>query len=1090
MKRLIIIAMLLVGIAAPAQNQAKWLRYVAISPDASNIAFCYKGDIFVVPTSGGQARQLTFNPAYDFAPVWSPDGRRIAFASDRYGNFDIYVVSTEGGAPRRITTHSTREVPHAFSPDGKHIVYEANIQAPAASAFWRSYSQLYRISVDGGRPEPIFAVPAEESTFSPDGRYIYYDDVKGNENRWRKHHTSSVVKDIWQFDTSTGKHRRLTSTVAESRNAAVSPDGKQIYFLAERNGGSFNVYSMPVDNPSDERRLTSFKRNPVRFLTIARNGTLCYTFEGEIYTQSVDGKPHRIDVDVVADYAAADRQQLRLSRDASQVEISPDGKQMAMVIRGDVFVTSAEYTTTKRITATAEQERSVSFSPDSRTLLYTGEREGRWNIYTAHVSDDKATDFANAALVEEKCIYHASKGAGAFAPKFSPDGKKIAFFDDRRYVTVVDVATGKAQRIDNGDTIFSTTDSGMELAWSPDSEWLTLTHTPYKHWPYDVIGLLKADGSQPVHSIVASGYSCSSPRFVMGGKAVLFLSDRYGMRSHASWGSLDDAFLVFLTQKAYDEFRLSKEEAELAKEYAVKSDTTKTKTAVSEGSATARKGATAKVESVEIELDGIEDRVVRLTVNSSNMASAVLTDDGEKLYYLSSFEGNYDLWCNELRKRKTSLVQKLDSRWGELSLSGDQKTLYVNSTSAPMKYNIAASKREPIAYDARFTVDMPAERACLFDHIVEQVRYKLFDASLFGVDWDYYAAFYRRFLPYINNNYDFSELASELLGELNVSHTGCRYYPSTGGDATAELGLLFDWNHTGDGLLVDEVVEGSQLDKADSRVKAGMIVEQINGTPIRRGEDYFPLLNLVAGTNIQITVYDPATKERWNQTLKPVSRAAMNDLYYRRWVKNNEQMVERLSGGRLGYVHLRSMNDDSYRTIYSDLLGKYNLKEGVVIDTRYNGGGRLHEDVEVLFSGRKYISQIQRSREACDMPSRRWNRPSIMLTCEANYSNAHGTPYVYSYCHLGSLVGMPVPGTMSSVWWETLPSRDLVFGIPVTGMRTNEGYYLENTQLEPDIKVALVPEEIVAGRDRQVEAAVEELLRQIDGKSSIPQRRW
>lgn len=214
----------------------------------------------------------------------------------------------------------------------------------------------------------------------------------------------------------------------------------------------------------------------------------------------------------------------------------------------------------------------------------------------------------------------------------------------------------------------------------------------------------------------------------------------------------------------------------------------------------------------------------------------------------------------------------------------------------------------------------------------------------------------------------------------------------------------------------------------------------------------------------------------------PIQQSALTALLYKRWVKQRAADVEKWSNGRLGYVHIESMNDGSYRTIYSDILGKYNQKEGIVIDTRFNGGGRLHEDIQILFSGSKYLTQVIRGEEACDMPSRRWNKPSIMIQCEANYSNAHGTPWVYKHEKIGKLVGMPVPGTMSSVMWETLQDPTLVFGVPVIGYRTEEGTWLENSQLEPDILVANAPDTIVKGMDTQLKAAVDELLKEIDGK--------
>lgn len=213
---------------------------------------------------------------------------------------------------------------------------------------------------------------------------------------------------------------------------------------------------------------------------------------------------------------------------------------------------------------------------------------------------------------------------------------------------------------------------------------------------------------------------------------------------------------------------------------------------------------------------------------------------------------------------------------------------------------------------------------------------------------------------------------------------------------------------------------------------------------------------------------------------KPISSGAQNELLYQRWIKSRAAEVDSLSGGRLGYVHIRSMADGSYRDVYADILGKYNLRDGIVIDTRHNGGGRLHEDIEILFSGEKYLEQVIQGTVVCDMPSRRYNKHSIMLVAEDNYSNAHGTPWVYKHQGIGSIVGMPVPGTMTSVNWETLQDPTMYFGIPVIGYRTKEGTYLENSQLEPDFLVRNKPEEAVQGRDEQLEVAVRELLKQID----------
>lgn len=299
---------------------------------------------------------------------------------------------------------------------------------------------------------------------------------------------------------------------------------------------------------------------------------------------------------------------------------------------------------------------------------------------------------------------------------------------------------------------------------------------------------------------------------------------------------------------------------------------------------------------------------------------------------------------------------------------------------------------------------------------------------------------------------------------------------------TSNLGLLFDWEYQGKGMKIAEIVEKGPFDHSRTKVKAGCIIEKINGEELAPDKDITALLNNKVGKKTLVSLYNPQNKERWEEVVMPITSGKLNGLLYKRWVKQRAADVEKWSKGRLGYVHIQSMGDDSFRTVYSDILGKYNNCEGIVIDTRFNGGGRLHEDIEVLFSGQKYFTQVVRGREACDMPSRRWNKPSIMLQCEANYSNAHGTPWVYKHQKIGKLVGMPVPGTMTSVSWETLQDPSLVFGIPIIGYRLPDGSYLENTQLEPDVKVANNPETVVKGEDTQLKVAVDELLKEIDGQ--------
>lgn len=938
--------------------------------------------------------------------------------------------------------------------------------------------ELYSVSVRGERYERVLATPAQSICFSDNGGSFLYQDRKGGENEWRKHHTSSVTRDIWSYDIASGEHTRLTTWEGEDRNPRYAPDNRSVYFLSERSG-SFNVWNMPVDNPAAARQVTFFKTHPVRFLSLSRDGTLCFGYNGEIYTMSGSSSPRKLDVEITPEEPADKYARLPV-KDGHGAVVSPDGKQIAFISRGEIFTTSTDYNTTKRITTTVAAEDDLDFAADNRTLAYASERDGYWNIYTATIVRDEDPNFPNATLIEEKPLFKDGE-TDRTCPQYSPDGKELAYVEDRCRLMVKNLASGKIRRITDGEQAYST-DGSMDYAWSPDGKWFALSYTGNRHHPYSDIGLVSAEGG-PIYNITNTGYFDRHPVWVLNGNAILFSSDRYGMRSHASWGSLHDVMIVFMNRKAFEIAQMNEEEYEFYKEAEKKAGSGDAKNSGKETGKEekTRSEETPKAHDIVVELNDIGERIVRLTPFSGDLRGYTLDKKGENLYYSISYGATLDIWQLNLRSRENKVLHK--GQGGALVWDEGMENLF-SFGRGMKKFKNGTGSAETIQPNGILQLDTHAERAYMFDRICRQEKERFYEESLHGVDWDGMCRNYKRFLPHINNNYDFAEITSELLGELNVSHTGCRYSPPANDDddSTADLGLIFDFNHRGGGLLVAEVLAGAPFDKASSDVRAGDIVERINAREIPAGADFYPLLNHLAKQRTLVSLYRPSTKKRWDETVVPISQSTLSKLLYKRWVKQRAADVERLSNGRLGYVHIESMGDASFRTVYADILGRYNYCEGIVIDTRFNGGGRLHEDVEILFSGEKYLTQVIRGKEACDMPSRRWNKPSIMITCEANYSNAHGTPWVYQYRKIGKVVGMPVPGTMTSVSWERLQDPTLVFGIPVIGYRTASGSYLENSQLEPDIKIANTPEQVVCGRDEQLERAVKVLLGQIDAR--------
>ena len=1061
------------GLAAQAQDNPLWMRHPAISPNGKTIAFSYQGDIFTVPSSGGTAKQITSNAAFDSYPVWSPDGNHIAFASNREGSIDVWVMDANGGIPKRVTTNSGSEYPLRWK-DNSTIMFKASIMPTAKSIiFAGSYPQVYTVGMDGGRPKLFSDITMDALDINASGDVIYIDR-KGYEDEWRKHHRSPITRDVWL--KSGDSFRKLTTFDGEDRDPVWASDGKSFYYLSEQSG-TLNIYHRTLDGK--ETQITNHEKNPVRFLSAATDGTLCYGYDGEIYTVRKGGQPQKTAIRIAADTEGKELIRQIRSSGAYNIKLSPNGKEIGFVMHGDVYVTSIEYRTTKQITNTPEQERNIDFSPDGRTIIYDSERNGVWQIYATTMKNKDEKQFAYATeLVEERLT---QSDQTSFQPKFSPDGKQIAFWENRGTLRVMDAKGKNVKTAMDGKFVYSYSDGDIDFTWSPDSKWLLSSYIGVGGWNNSDIALVNASGNGEIHNLTESGYNESNAKWVLDGKAMLFCSDRAGYRSHGSWGAEYDAYLMFFDLEAYERYRMNKEERALAKENMTEKEKKKEEKKEEKEKKEMEKPEAKEMEPLKFDLENCRDRIVRLTVTPSFLGDILLDKDGENIYYNVAFEKGMDLWHRDLMTGNTELLIKNVGN-GEMMFDKSYKEIYLAADGGIKKVTPQSKAVKNIEFEAQFNYQPYKERAYMFDHVWRQVKDKFYDKNIHGVDWEGYRKTYERFLPYINNNHDFQEMLSEMLGELNASHTGARYSGSWASLQTASLGLFFDEDYTGDGLKIAEVIKGSEIACKQTDVKSGCIIEKIDGTEIKAGMDYFPLLDGKIGKPVRLTIR-PKSGRSFDVTTKGMSMNAVDDLLYKRWVDRNRQLVDSLSGGRLAYVHVRAMNSESFRTVYRELLSDKNRnREAVIVDDRHNGGGWLHDDLCTLLNGKEYQNFMPRGNYIGRDPFNKWTKPSCVLICEDDYSNGHGFPMVYKTLGIGKLIGTPVAGTMTAVWWETMIDNTMVFGIPQVGCMTLDGKYAENTQLNPDITVYNTPEDFLNGNDRQLKAAIEEMMKQIGEK--------
>ena len=1061
------------SVLTASAQQPLWLRNAAISPDGQNIAFSYQGDIWRVPAAGGDAVPLTTNEAHDHSPVWSHDGKQIAFTSSRNGNNDVFVMASNGGAPARLTYHGNGEVATDFSPDNNHVIFYGTRQDDVKNQQFPvgGLGELYTVPAKGGRPMQVSTIAMERARYNPAGTLIAYHDRKGYEDSWRKHHTSSVTRDIWTYNPATKEYKQLTTFAGEDRNPVWSKDGGTIYYLSEEKG-SFNIHKMPATGGASTQ-VSRFTDHPVRYLSMSDGGVLCFSFRGELYTMTDGGEPGKVDVRINTDGRYDPTKTITVGN-ADEYAASSNGKEIAFIHRGEVFVTSVAEGTTRRITNTPEQERGVSFSPDGRNLLYASERNNSWDLYTTSLTRKEEKYFFNATVLKEEALL--STPAEEFQASYSPDGKEVAYLEERTTLKVLNIASKQTRVVVPGNRNYSYSDGDQWYEWSPDSKWFTINFLRDEQW-IGQVGIVSAEGGKEIIDLTRSGYGGYLPRWAMGGKAIVYMSDRDGQKNHASWGGESDAYAIFLTQEAYDKFKLTKEEAALAKEDEEKKKE-EDKSADKKGKDEKKKEEEKdkKAEPVKIDLEGIMDRRVRLTPNSSALSGALLSLDGEKLYYTAAFEKGTDLWQYEIRKREAKIIHKMGDGWASgLQWDKDGKKLFYLNNGSINYYDTEKNENKGVGISGEMVLNEAAERAYLFEHIWRQVKKKFYRVDLQGVDWDKYKAEYQRYLPYINNNFDMAELCSEMLGELNASHTGAGFgFHMPTGDETATLGCFYA-NDPGPGLRITEIMPKSPLVKQGTKVKAGHVIEKIDGEAITADIDWARLFNRKGDKPMLLSMLDPKTNARWEESVKPLGEGGDWELLYQRWVERCRHIVDSLSGGQLGYVHVQGMDDHSFRTVYEEALGRYHNKKGLVVDTRFNGGGWLHDDLATFLNGKTYMTFLPRDQKLGTEPHFKYQRKSVVVMSESNYSDAHMFPVTYRALGIGKLVGMPVPGTGTAVWWEGL-QNGMWFGIPQVGMVDNAGNYLENQQLEPDVKQPLEPGLVSQGRDQQLEAAVKVLL--------------
>lgn len=1055
-------------------DHSSWYRDVAISPDGQNILFTHMGDIYSVSSKGGTALPLTTASSWEGNPVWSPDGKWIAYASDRFGNMDIFVLPAAGGQSFRLTYHSGDDIPSDFSADSSKVLFTSSRydQLNISEDPSRRKPELYHVAISGGTPQQILPILTRQAQWNNQGDTLLYTNEPSLEHFLRKHDNSPSARDIWLANPKAGQFKQLTTNEWTDHTPVWAPDQKSFYFLSERSGSS-NVWIQSLKKGETSAKQLSFHNlHPVRDLSIANTNEYAYSYHGSIYFADQKNKPKQVPIAIRTDAKGSSIINVSANDKISEFVISPDGKEVAYITRGNIFVTSVDFATTRQITFTPGKEVNLEYAPDGRSLFYASERMERWKIYKTSLVIPNEKRFYVSTKLKEQELFQTN--SSVFKPKVSPNGKLIAYISDWDELRVYDLEKNNSNSILAPDMNFSMYVGSLNFSWSPDSKWLAVDMTPNGRLFFPNIAIVPADGSKSPIDISQSGYSDGDPKWHMSGGIISWKTGRFGRRDHGSHSTNEDIYAQFLTQESWDKFHRNKEQVALDEEFEKKDSNDDKENINNTVSLTTPK--------VSIKWKNAIDRQARLTIHSAKLAGYVLNNDASKLYYLAKFEDKYDLWSHDFREGTTSKFVSLKAKRASIKITSDGKSAVILADGKLKKVSFKEGKGKPastIKVKASMSLDASAEREAMLHHIWQVTKDRLYEPSILKTaKWDLMYDEYALKVSAVNNNRDFSELITELVGELNVSHAYSRFIGKPI-DKTGSIGAILDHSSNKNlGILIADILAAGPLSNASMRAKKGNFIVAINDVKLTENTNYYQLMLNTIGNRIRLTLSDE--NGDFDVVLKPVSLKNEAKWLREQWMQSRHELVEKLSGGRLGYVYIPNMSDSSYRRVYRDLFGRHYTKEAVIIDVRSNGGGDLVDWLVQLFSGRQYMANIPNGRVAQGEPLTEWVKPSIALIDQGAYSDGSCFAAAWKNLSISTVVGTPVTGTCSYAGWETMQSGDIRAGTPRLGIHGPNGKYLEHQTDHPDVLIYADPNKMIKGQDVQLAKAVEVMLKELD----------
>ncbi len=1057
--------------AQPATQPQAYFTDPSVSPDGSEIAFASGGDIWTVAANGGDAHLLVSHPATESKPVYSPDGKKLAFISTRTGNGDIYLLTLDTGDLKRLTFDDSGDLLDSWSGDGRWIYFTSGSQEMS--------SDIFRVSSDGGTPMQIsgdlYTSEYQAAPSHDGGMVAFTGHGLGGGQWWRKGHSHIDESEIWlvRFGAQP-KYEQVSGGGAKEMWPMWSKDDRTIYYVSDRSGAQ-NIWAQDINGKP--RQVTQFKDGRVLWPSIGVDGK-SIVFERNFQIWKLDtGNGRAAAVNIVRRGVPAGPavDHLRLSDQISEMALSPDGKKIAFVVRGEIFAASAtDGGDAARVTNSPAEENQVAWSADSRKLVYVSDRDGPTHLFLYDFATNSESRLTNDQTSDD-------------TPEFSPDGKSIAFERGGEEIRVYEMDGKKDHSVAKAHLERPPLSSDRPFAWSPDSK--LIAYVPVSDKGFKNVWVAPASGGEGKQVSFLANSNSNTISWSPDGTFILFDTNQRTEPGQVARVDLIPRTPRFREDQFRDLFKEESPRTPLRQPPTTPSpEAPPAATPSASPAAETRPGSRPAPKPVVIDYELIRRRLALMNVGV-DVRYQRISPDGKLLLMVASVANQLNLYVYPLDEltRDPLVSRQLTSTAGFKSsaqFSPDSKEVFYIEAGRLNMIQVDNRQIRPIAVTAEMDVDFSREKMQVFKQAWTYIRDNFFEPNMNGVNWNAMREQYAPLAAGARTGDELRRIISQMLGELNASHSGISGPANTAQTpAIGRLGMRFDrgeFENKG-ALRIAEVIPLTPA--AITNIKAGEYLISVDGTAIGARTNLDELLAYKIGKRVVLSIAASADgSQKRDVVVRPVNGATERNLVYRKWIEDNRAYVAKISNGRLGYIHMADMSAGALTQLNIDLDAENQRRDGVIIDVRNNNGGFVNVYAIDVLARKSYFNMQPRGfsmvPSRTSLGQRSLELPTILVTNRHTLSDGEDFTEGYRSLKLGKVVGEPTAG-----WIIYTSGVQLIDGsnlrLPFDRITANDGELMEMHPRKVDIPVAKPIGESLQGKDGQLETAVQELLKQL-----------